>query len=112
MEAGQAETIELELKAIEVKSSVTVTASEEDSKQPAPSASVDERTLRDAPNATDRFENALPLLPGVVRGPDRRINLKGGRATQSGVACQQRERDGSGEGQPRDPIYVVSSESR
>src|SRR5208337_4444520 len=32
-----------------------------------------------------RFENLLPLVPGVVRGPDGRINLKGARATQSGA---------------------------
>jgi len=111
VEAGQAETIELELKAIEVKSSVTVTASEEDSKQPAPSASVDERTLRDAPNATDRFENALPLLPGVVRGPDGRINLKGGRATQSGALVNSANVTDPAKGSPaiNVPIDVVSS---
>jgi TonB dependent receptor/Carboxypeptidase regulatory-like domain len=111
VEAGQTETIELELKAIEVKSSVTVTASEEDSKQPAPSASVDERTLRDAPNATDRFENALPLLPGVVRGPDGRINLKGGRATQSGALVNSANVTDPATGSPaiNVPIDVVSS---
>ena len=42
-------------------------------------------TLRDAPNANDRFESSLPLIPGVVRGPDGHINLKGARNTQSGA---------------------------
>jgi len=34
---------------------------------------------------SDRFEDALPLLPGVIRGPDGLINIKGGRANQSGT---------------------------
>ncbi len=34
---------------------------------------------------SDRFQDALPLLPGVVRGPDGLINIKGGRANQGGT---------------------------
>jgi hypothetical protein len=33
----------------------------------------------------ERFESSLPLIPGVVRGPDGHVNLKGARNTQSGV---------------------------
>ena len=74
VKAGKTEEIQVELKPTEVKSSVTVTANEQDKAQPSASASVDEKTLRDAPNVNERFESALPLLPGVVRGPDGRIN--------------------------------------
>ncbi len=34
---------------------------------------------------SDRFQDALPLLPGVMRGPDGFINIKGGRANQAGT---------------------------
>src|SRR5215470_945724 len=76
---------DLQLKPAEVKSSVTVTASAPDTKDPAPSETVSESTLRDAPNVNERFESSLPLIPGVVRGPDGHINLKGTRNTQSGA---------------------------
>ena len=42
-------------------------------------------TLRDAPLIDQRFQDALPLLPGVVRGPDGTLNIKGTRPTQSGI---------------------------
>jgi len=75
--------LSLELKPVEVTSSVVVTTD-----QAAPSAAASEtvssKTLRDAPNSNERFENALPLVPGVVRGPDGHVNLKGTRGTQSG----------------------------
>src|SRR5687767_2201990 len=43
------------------------------------------QTLRNAPLAREKFQDALPLLPGVVRGPDGMLNIKGSRASQSGV---------------------------
>jgi len=43
------------------------------------------QTLRNAPLAREKFQDALPLLPGVVRGPDGMLNVKGARASQSGV---------------------------
>jgi len=33
----------------------------------------------------DNFQALLPMAPGVVRGPDGRINMKGGRPTQTGL---------------------------
>jgi carboxypeptidase family protein len=41
--------------------------------------------LRDAPLIDSRFQDALPLLPGVVRGPDGTLNIKGSRPSQSGI---------------------------
>ena len=41
--------------------------------------------LQTLPLANERFEDALPLVPGVVRGPDGLINVKGARASQSGL---------------------------
>jgi len=46
---------------------------------------ITERALRDAPLIDQRFQDALPLLPGVVRGPDGNLNIKGTRPSQSGI---------------------------
>jgi outer membrane receptor for ferrienterochelin and colicin len=75
----------LELKPMEVTASVVVTPDPAETKDPAPSETISEKTLRDAPNVNERFESLLPLIPGVVRGPDGRVNLKGTRSTQSGA---------------------------
>lgn len=34
------------------------------------------QTLRDAPLIDQKFQDALPLLPGVVRGPDGNLNIR------------------------------------
>jgi hypothetical protein len=41
--------------------------------------------LQVAPTATDRFQDALPLIPGVVRGPDGLLNIGGARSNQSAL---------------------------
>ena len=41
--------------------------------------------LQTLPLVNERFEDALPLVPGVVRGPDGLLNVKGARASQSGL---------------------------
>jgi len=41
--------------------------------------------IKSAPLVNERFQDALPLLPGVVRGPDGLLNVKGARGTQSGL---------------------------
>jgi hypothetical protein len=38
-----------------------------------------------APIASERFQDALPLIPGVVRGPDGLININGTRSNQSAL---------------------------
>jgi len=59
--AGETQKIELELKPTEVRDSVTVMANDQEKPQPAPSGTIHEETLRDAPNADQRFESTLPL---------------------------------------------------
>jgi hypothetical protein len=102
---------DLELKPLELKSTVTVTASASDSKEPAPSETISQQTLRDAPNVNERFEGALPMIPGVVRGPDGHINLKGARSTQSGALVNSANVTDPVTGSPamNIPIDVVSS---
>jgi hypothetical protein len=41
--------------------------------------------LENAPLAGDDFQSLLPLLPGVLRGPDGRLRAKGGQATQGAL---------------------------
>ena len=48
-------------------------------------ATLQNTVLTAVPLATERFEDALPLLPGTLRGPDGLLNMKGGRADQSSV---------------------------
>ncbi len=51
---------------------------------PAGEAHLEERVLSAVPLAADRFEDALPLLPSTIRGPDGLLNMSGARAEQSG----------------------------
>ncbi|MGH9804535.1 MAG: TonB-dependent receptor [Candidatus Acidiferrales bacterium] len=41
-------------------------------------------TLLNAPLVSERFIDALPLVPGVVRGPDGLVKIKGASTTQTG----------------------------
>jgi hypothetical protein len=81
---GDEVTVPLELKPAELNSSVVVKADQPDITSSAPAETISAKALEDAPNVNERFESSLPLVPGVVRGPDGRINLKGARDTQSG----------------------------
>jgi len=111
VEGGKIVRAELQLKPADVKSSVTVTATAPETKDPAPSETISEKTLRDAPNVNERFESSLPLLPGVLRGPDGHINLKGARNTQSGALVNSANVTDPVTGGPAInlPIDVVSS---
>jgi len=46
---------------------------------------ITQEALRDAPLIDQKFQDALPLLPGVVRGPDGNLNIKGTHPSQSGI---------------------------
>src|ERR1700686_1854883 len=111
VEAGKIVRAELQLKPADVKRSVTVTATAPETKDPAPSETISEETLRDAPNVNERFESSLPLVPGVLRGPDGHINLKGSRNTQSGALVNSANVTDPASGGPAInlPIDVVSS---
>jgi outer membrane receptor for ferrienterochelin and colicin len=111
VEGGKIVRAELQLKPADVKSSVTVTATAPETKGPAPSETISEKTLRDAPNVNERFESSLPLVPGVLRGPDGHINLKGARNTQSGALVNSANVTDPVTGGPAInlPIDVVSS---
>jgi hypothetical protein len=75
------------LQPVPLSESVTVTDdSTRDSKTESTTPSViTTQALRDAPLIDQKFQDALPLLPGVVRGPDGNLNIKGTRPSQSGI---------------------------
>lgn len=87
VKSGKTAEVEIELKLPAVKESVTVSAQTEavDVTQTVSAGVLRESEITNAPNVNERFETLLPLLPGVVRGPDGLINLKGGRASQGGM---------------------------
>ena len=103
--------VPLELSPVELTSSVVVNADQAEPKNPAPSETISESTLRDAPNVNERFESSLPLVPGVVRGPDGHVNLKGTRNTQSGALVNSANVTDPVTGSPalNLPIDVVAS---
>jgi hypothetical protein len=70
-----------------VHDSVTVTGKNDSaiSTDPSGESVVDRSAVLNAPNRYDQFDSLLPLVPGVVRGPDGIINLKGARSSQSGA---------------------------
>ena len=113
VDADKVAKISLELKPSAVKDSVTVTATanENETTSTSPSGTVTANTLRNAPNRDDRAESILPTLPGVVRGPDGRINLKGARSTQSGALVNSANATDPATGNPgiAVPIDVVAS---
>jgi outer membrane receptor protein involved in Fe transport len=88
-----------------------VTASSADADIATTSQTVEQKTIIDAPNADQKLETLLPLVPGVVRGPDGRINMKGARNTQSGslVNSANVTDPASGSSAISLPIDVVSS---
>jgi TonB dependent receptor/Carboxypeptidase regulatory-like domain len=111
--AGAISKVALEMKLETVQQSVTVAAGT-DSGNPneAPATNrIGESAVLDAPNVDERFESLLPLVPGVVRGPDGRINLKGTRETQSGMLVDSANASDPATGSPAIsvPIDVVSS---
>jgi len=86
--AGETAAAEIPLELTVVTSSMTVIATDEAvqavSMQSAQSVTITQATVESAPNSTEKVESLLPLVPGVVRGPDGRINMKGARSTQGG----------------------------
>src|SRR5271157_2232518 len=111
VEANQVVQVPLRLKPPEIKTSVTVTASAEDAKVPAAAETISEKIVQNAPNIDEQFESSLPLVPGVVRGPDGLMNLKGTRNAQSGALVNSANVTDPATGSPALslPLDVVSS---
>ncbi|HVO62762.1 MAG TPA: hypothetical protein VMT53_17635 [Terriglobales bacterium] len=112
--AGSVTESSLQLKPSAVATVVTVTvdaAGPETKAATLTQQTIAENMVRDAPNANERTESVLPLVPGVVRGPDGRINMKGARSAQSGALVNSANATDPATGNPGldVPIDVVAS---
>lgn len=84
--AGKVSEITLQMKVEGVNESVTVIgkATEIEAREPSGTNTIGESTVQNTPNKEERVDSLLPLVPGVVRGPNGLINMKGAQATQNG----------------------------
>lgn len=77
--------IEIEMGMAAVADKVTVAANNPPAiEECAQTKTISQPVVEAAPNQTEKIESLLPLVPGVFRGPDGRINMKGAQATQAG----------------------------
>jgi len=109
---GTAAVVPIELGMAAVASTVTVTAGDPPlAEESAQKNTIGQSTVEEAPNQDEKIESLLPLVPGVVRGPDGRINMKGAQATQAGwLVNSANVTDPATGGQAINlPIDVVSS---
>src|SRR5258708_1740298 len=111
--SGTALDASVELKVQSVKESVTVTGSTESSisMYSADQTVLNKSTILNAPNRQERVDALLPLIPGVVRGPDGFINMKGARTSQGGFLVNSANTTDPATGNPAMnlPVDVVDS---
>lgn len=111
--AGQASEAAVQVDLQTLQQSVTVTAEQESTvpNEPANQTQITKSVVVDAPNQFDRFDTLLPLVPGVVRGPDGLINMKGARSSQGGALLNSANVTDPATGNPalNLPIDVVES---
>jgi len=79
------ENINLELEGVTAAVTVVTDAEGLNTTPAGESVSFKQDKLQTMPLVNEQFQDAIPLVPGVVRGPDGLLNLKGARASQSGV---------------------------
>ena len=84
--AGAVSEVELVMRIATVAQSTTVAANAEPAeiKEPSGTSTLGESAVHHMPNIDEHFQSLLPLIPGVVRGPNGLINMKGARASQNG----------------------------
>ena len=85
--AGEALVENVKLEVADVTASVTVAATAQDvaTAETTSPTIVKQNTLQTLPLPNEQLLEALPIVPGVVRGPDGQINMNGGRASQSSM---------------------------
>jgi hypothetical protein len=83
--ATTVESIELEIEGLAERVMVVDSSDSLNTSDSAPSTSFKQQQLQIVPLVNERFQDVLPLVPGVVRGPDGLLNVKGARSSQSGL---------------------------
>jgi hypothetical protein len=82
---GTSSTVAVETNVTMVSNTVNVAGTEAlVADESAQHNAINQSVVEKAPNQEEKIESLLPLVPGVVRGPDGRINMKGAQATQAG----------------------------
>lgn len=112
--AGQASNVDVALGLDTLREEVTVTGRVETNVGASEVARVQKITadmIQTAPLASERFQDALPLIPGVVRGPDGLLNINGARSNQAGLTFDSANGTDpvTGEDAIEPPIDAVSS---
>jgi hypothetical protein len=79
------ENIDLEMEGVSGEVTVVTDGEGVNTTEATQAASFKQQTLQTLPLVNERFQDALPIVPGVVRGPDGLLNVKGARASQSGL---------------------------
>jgi hypothetical protein len=83
--SGKSSTVAVETTLTMVSNTVNVTGTEAlVADESAQHSTIRQSVVEKAPNREEKIESLLPLVPGVVRGPDGHINMKGAQATQAG----------------------------
>jgi hypothetical protein len=84
---GESLVENISLEVADITASVSVTSASENvqTTDAAPTNTVKHDTLQTLPLPNEQLLDALPLLPGVVRGPDGQIDMNGARASQSSM---------------------------
>ena len=85
--AGQTLVEKVTLEVADVTASVTVASADPNvqTTEAAPASTVKQNTLKTLPLPNEQLLDALPLVPGVVRGPDGQIDMNGARPSQSAM---------------------------
>src|SRR5215471_599834 len=86
--AGETAVQNISLEVAEVTATVTVTSENpiglQTNDTPA-AATIKQNDLQNLPLPNEQLTDALPLVPGVLRGPDGEINMNGARTSQSAM---------------------------
>ena len=85
--AGESLVENINLEVADITASVSITSASENlqNTEAAPATTVKRETLQTLPLPNEQLLDALPLVPGVVRGPDGQINMNGARTSQSSM---------------------------
>src|SRR5215470_3308889 len=105
------ENVQLEIEDVSGNVTVTADADELNVGEPSHPASFKQEKLQTVPLSNERFQDAIPLVPGVVRGPDGLLNVKGARANQSALTVNSANVDDpvTGESGINLPLEAIQS---
>jgi Carboxypeptidase regulatory-like domain len=76
--------------------------------EPTAPATIDKEIIKMAPVQGMRYDSALPLLPGTVRGPDGLISMSGARSWQGTVLVDHMRESDPFTGEPRVSLPITA----